>query len=747
MLVTLSKVFAPRALSSSQRRFAISEGGRYGRVSEQTFYEMPEPEQKVKKGVGRSRAFQLGVARRALINRNRQRIGLPPVLNWNKFTREAVRVRDELVGLDDPRAQQQIERERSSKLGSTRHLQDINHSKSRPMAKYSQTSSMYRASGARSPMDAINSWSQYKDCVNVARVVNESNRDSVAESLKGSGRPIPASKIKYVTRPPVVAVMGHVDHGKTTLLDTLRKSNVAAGEAGGITQAIGAFQVPVAGFSQNITFIDTPGHEAFESMRTAGIVATDVVVLVVSVTGGVQKQTLEVIESIKRHKVPVVVALNKIDRSSDLETDVNRIQNSLEAAGLSVFSGDVQTVRISAKKGTGIDDLLEAISLEAEDLELRSAQPCRAEAYVLESNSTTSVEARSNKLVNVIVKRGVLKPGMNIVTGGIFTTIKKLLSPSGEVLTEATPSQPCSIDGFNSCTPSPNSIIVDAGRRIDKNEWAKFWSAFIHAKAVQGEWKDETDKSTRMLFWNERPDAADEALPAAQRRSNVPHLRIILKASTQGMVDAMEQAVANIPELKEVSCRVISKGVGDVNTDDGALYLARPDDSLILGCGVKDNSLEVFEHISLVDIIYDITEAVHQRMLSYYPPIKKETTTGTASVKNVFTFSGEKVGNVAGMTVNTGTLHVKNPVKVIRNGEEVFRNEKGRCIKSLRHVKEERDEIERGMDCGLILDDGFTFQVGDQVSQFQIETVPPTLFSVFGEEHPEYAKSMGWSEQ
>ena len=704
MLIAASKKLLPRSM-----RFITPEGGRYGRVVQETYYEIPEPEAKVEKRTGRIRSFELGVTKRALINRNRQRIGLPPVHNWVKFTKEAVKVRDEFIGLDDPRAQQQIEREKAAKLGSVRHRAHISHSRDRPMSQYSQTSSMRRSPGGRSPMETIGMWKQYKDCINVARIVNESSRESVAEALKSLGRPVPAAKIKYVPRPPVVAVMGHVDHGKTTLLDTLRKSNVASGEAGGITQAIGAFQVPVAGFSQKVTFIDTPGHAAFETMRTAGIVATDLAVLVVSVIEGVQTQTIEVIKSIKKHNVPVVVALNKIDRSFNIEEDVIKAINGLEGEGISVHNGDVQVVRISAQKGTGIDELLEAISLEAEVLELRSAEPCRAEAYVLESNTTTSLEARSNKLVNVIVKRGVLKPGMSIVTGGIFTTIKKLLSESGEVLKEATPSQPCFIDGFKQYTPHPNSIIVDAGRRIKNDEWGRFWSCFIHAKTTEDKWTEETEGFTRMLFWNERPDIPDEALKPSQRRSDVPHLRIIIKASTQGMADAMDNAIRAIPELDKVLCRVISKGVGNISSQDGDLYLARPAETLIVGCGVKDESLEEMENVVIVDIIYKMIEAVHERMISFYPPVVKEVVTGTAKVKNTFSFSGEKSGNVAGMTVSSGAIQTKLPLRVTRGETEVFINMKGNCIKSLRHHKEERDSIEVGMDCGLILEDGYVF--------------------------------------
>eukprot|EP00659_Diplonema_papillatum_P015479 gene15480-23648_t len=523
-------VFSAAKQTRWQAMQAEAGGGRYGPLSGrvgESFYsteELREKEDEAESVLrGRSRRpFMLGLTTRAMINRNRQRIGLPPVINWKKFTSEAIRVRDELCGLDDPRARQQLEREMKSKVGSTWHDRGNLNPRQKPFAKYAQSSSMQRIAPTRHPVKQLINLRPYQDAINLSRIVNDSNRQSVCDTIKALGRPPPRpEQIKYVARPPVVTVMGHVDHGKTTLLDTLRKSDVAKGEAGGITQAIGAFRVAVPGHDTPITFIDTPGHEAFESMREAGASATDLVILVIAINEGLKPQSIDVVKLIKRLDLPVVVAFTKADLVADnVDHLINKVGNELFEYGIQLESmgGDVMSAAISAKTGQGINNLLESVLLQAEVLELVTPTPCRAEAVVLETKAKASAlipgrqptfdEGESS--VSVIVKRGVFKPQMNVIAGELFIRVTKILDESGVPLQEATPGQPVSFVGFGQKFPAPNSMIIDAGRRVSVGEWKTFWQDFNRARIAKEQWFDVVQREERLLFWEPRPDIPDE---------------------------------------------------------------------------------------------------------------------------------------------------------------------------------------------------------------------------------------------
>eukprot|EP01061_Rhynchopus_euleeides_P017531 TRINITY_DN2912_c0_g1_i3.p1 TRINITY_DN2912_c0_g1~~TRINITY_DN2912_c0_g1_i3.p1 ORF type:complete len:701 (+),score=197.20 TRINITY_DN2912_c0_g1_i3:137-2239(+) len=656
--------------------------GRYGSVSAMgvTLYDTSEIENDKVEGHKRRRPFNLGGTMRAMINRNRQRLGLPPVLNWKKFTSEAVRVREELCGLDDPRAQQQLERERKAKGGSShQHNGNPNLRGSKPFSKFSQTSSVQRTAQASHPIKRLMADSRFRDCIAVSRMINESSRESVASMQKALGKAaINPSKIKYQPRAPVVSVMGHVDHGKTTLLDYLRQADRAGGEAGGITQSVGAFQVKVPGSEVPVTFIDTPGHAAFSSMRRAGVNTTDIVVLILSAPDGVQPQTVEVIKMVQEADLPMVVAINKIDRVHDRDLAMIHISNQLREfdVNLEMDGGDVLHSMISAKSGEGVGGLLDNLLLQTEMLELTTPTPCRAEASVLETESSPSVQDpgmtptfSSSHSVNVIVRRGVLTPGMTLIANDSLVKVTALLDEMGQPLKQALPSQPCSVMGFNRNLPHPNTLLVDAGRRIEQKEWRNFWSELQDAKLGNNDWIDGASREERFLFWTPRSDIPDQALPPSQRRDQTETLRLILKGNTQGMVDAMEQAVDQMQRLERVTPLVIYKGVGDVDGTDGHLYSQRPGETQIVGCGVSDATLEEFEHEPiLVDVIFHMVDMIKQRMVDFYPTKKIDKISGHAICNDTFSFSKEKQGNVGGLTVKEGQLNKQKWTKVMRGG-------------------------------------------------------------------------------
>eukprot|EP01063_Lacrimia_lanifica_P017777 TRINITY_DN24780_c0_g1_i1.p1 TRINITY_DN24780_c0_g1~~TRINITY_DN24780_c0_g1_i1.p1 ORF type:complete len:751 (+),score=266.75 TRINITY_DN24780_c0_g1_i1:124-2376(+) len=728
---------------------AALAGGRYGKNEAETVYDTSDlgANNAIPEGHTTRRPFMLGITSRAMINRNRIRLGLPPVINWKKFTSEAVRIREELVGLDDPRALQQIQREKRSKLGSAMMKEGQGRNARKPYSKYAQTSSQARPRAISHPVLELMTFPKYRDAARVARIVNPASRESVADSLKALGRSANAhpSKIQYVPKPPVVTIMGHVDHGKTTLLDLLRRSDVASGEAGGITQAVGAFRVPVPGRDIPITFIDTPGHAAFDAMRLASMNATDMVVLVVSLVEGVQQQTVEIIQQIKKANVPVVVAMNKADRVKDsLDEAVLSLGNEMAGHGilLDTHDGDVLCNSLSAKTGDGVGELLDNILLQAEVLELTTPSPCRAEALIIESQAQTrQVETRSpgpefssSSTVNAIVKCGSFAPGQQIISGEQFVTIKELLDEHGNSLKEATPGQPISIVGFGQNPPAPNSLMIEAGRRIKRDEWRTFWTDLQQAKANSETWTEDIQRDTELLFWKPRADLGDEALVKSQRRENTAQLRLILKGSTAGMAEGMEKALESIPKLDQVHLRVVRKGAGDVDSNDGQLYQQRPKETMILGVGVQDSSLDDYEYEPvLVDVIYHMLDAVKERMCDFYPEVVEDTPTATAEVKDTFSFSKEKVGNVGGSHCTFGQMNFQGLTKVMRNGEEVYRGERG-CVKSLRHVKDEVQLVENGQDFGIILEDGFQFEKGDEIVQYTTATRRPTVEEIFGKE-------------
>ena len=503
------------------------EGGRYGHAERKASTVAYEPEELAQSdkvsGARTRRPFILGATMRGMINRSRQRLGLPAVYDWRKFTSEAVKVQSELCGLDDPRALQQVERERRAKSGSTlsqKRDQSRTGLKKKQFSHLAQTSSMMRAPIKTHPIQELMNKRQFKDSVAISRIVNESNKESICAAWAALGKPtLHPSRVSYVPRAPVITIMGHVDHGKTTLLDYLKKSDIASGEAGGITQSIGAFQVTVPGSDVPITFIDTPGHAAFANMRQAGLNATDIVVLVLSAVDGIQPQTVEVIQAVQAAGLPLVVAFNKIDRVQDVEGTLVKLHNELRAQNvvLEEDGGDVLSCGVSAKTGQGVGDLLENIMMQAELLELQTAVPCRAEAQVLENTSVSTTQSNTlnptftnNGRVNVIVKRGVLAPGMNIVSGEHMVKITGLFDDAGNALKQALPSQPCAVTGFGRRAPGPNSIIADAGRRVQPKEWKAFWDALQRAKSEMKDLPEIVSNQQAMLFWEPRADIPDE---------------------------------------------------------------------------------------------------------------------------------------------------------------------------------------------------------------------------------------------
>jgi len=327
-----------------------------------------------------------------------------------------------------------------------------------------------------------------------------------------------------------------------------------------------------------------------------------------------------------------------------------------------------------------------------------------------------------------------LKPGMAVIGGQHYTKITKLLDEGGNAISEAHPSQPVGIVGFQAHLPSPNSTIAEAGRRVGQDEWNRFIAHFNHAKSVASEWYDIVSQEQDGFIFEERSDIADEALFASQRRDTTPQLRIIAKAGTRGMVDAMVQAVYRVPKISHVRLRVVHQGVGDVDDNDGQLFSHHPENTLVIGCGVGNVSKHDFgvggEPV-LEKVIYRVEERVKERMLDFVPVIREDSELGKARVLETFRFSGSKVSNVGGLTIDEGEVKTSGWTKVLRNGVEVFRAEDNTCVVSLRHVKEEVSSMKRDQECGIILRD-FIFEPGDELVQFQVSERRPSTAQVFG---------------
>ena len=478
-------------------------------------------------------------------------------------------------------------------------------------------------------------------------------------------------------RAPVVSIMGHVDHGKTTLLDSIRasKHKIVATEVGGITQSIGAYTVYLDNKQEKkIVFVDTPGHEAFTEMRARGAKATDIAILVVAADDGIMPQTIEAINHAKAAEVPIIVAVNKIDKPG---ADPDRILQQLTEHGLvpEAWGGDTITVNVSALQGTGIDELLEYILLVAEIQAVKANPKAEATGVVIEAN----LDKGKGPVATLLVQNGTLRTGNCIVVGTACGRVRALLSDSGERIQKAEPSTPVEVLGL---TEVPNA------------------GDYFEVVKNEKEMKSIIDKRKE----KERSKRLDAMLPAHMRRESgdaegdIPQLNLIIKANTHGAAEAVSQAIAQF-ESKEIVTKIIHVGVGDISEAD--VMLASASNALILGFTVKEdaNALAAAEKegvtIKKYDIIYQILEDIEKTMISLLSPEVKEVATGQAEIRQIFTIG--KVQKIAGCYVTEGKINRNDTATIFRGGKEIFKG----AVDQLKRFKDDVKEVAQGFECGL----------------------------------------------
>jgi translation initiation factor IF-2 len=500
------------------------------------------------------------------------------------------------------------------------------------------------------------------------------------------------------TRPPVVTVMGHVDHGKTSLLDAIRKARVAVGEAGGITQHIGAYHVETA--RGVITFLDTPGHEAFTAMRARGSQITDLVVLVVAADDGVMPQTVEAIAHAKAANVPVIVAVNKMDKP---EANPQRIKNELLSHEIvsEELGGETQFVEVSAKTGQGIDKLLEAIQLQAEVLELKAPVNAPARGVVIESR----LDKGRGPVATVLVKSGTLKKGDVLLAGAVFGRVRAMNDENGKAVSEAGPAIPVEIQGLQDVARAGDDIQV-LGDERKAREIALF---------RQGKFRDvKLAKQQAAKLENVFDQLAEGAKPLA----------LIIKADVQGSYEGLANALTKL-STDEVKVNIVHAAVGGITESDINLALASK--AVVIGFNSRADAAarKLAEHsgvdIRYYNIIYEAVDDVKAAINGMLAPERKETVLGTVEVRNVFKIS--KVGTVAGCMVADGVVRRGASVRVIRAGVVVHTGE----LDSLKRFKEDVREVKAGFECGLSLKNFNDVQVGDQLEVFEVVEVARTL--------------------
>jgi len=500
-------------------------------------------------------------------------------------------------------------------------------------------------------------------------------------------------------RPPVVTVMGHVDHGKTSLLDTIRRTRVASGEAGGITQHIGAYHVETE--KGVITFLDTPGHEAFTAMRARGAKATDIVVLVVAADDGVMPQTIEAIHHAKAAGVPLVVAVNKIDKP---DANPERIRQELVAQGVTPeeWGGDTQFVEVSAKAKTNIDGLLDAILLQAEVLELQAAADGPVKGIVIEAR----LDKGKGPVATLLVQSGTLRRGDMVLAGQVFGRVRAMLDESGKPVTEAGPSIPVEIQGLSDVPQAGEDMMVLPDERKAR-EIALF---------RQGKFRD--------VLLAKKQAAKLESMFGQMGQGEVQQLPIILKADMQGSYEGLAHALSKL-STDEVKVNIIHSAVGAITESDVNLALASK--AVLIGFNVRaDAQARKLAESSGVDlryynIIYEAVDEVKAALSDMLAPEKKESIIGTVEVRQVFVIS--KVGTIAGCYVLDGVIKRNAGVRVLRNNLVVHQGE----LDSLKRFKDDVKEVKANFECGLSLKNFNDLQEGDQLEVFEVVEVARSL--------------------
>ncbi len=504
-------------------------------------------------------------------------------------------------------------------------------------------------------------------------------------------------------RPPVVTIMGHVDHGKTSLLDALRGTNVTRGEAGGITQHIGSYQITTKGSGKEkgskITFLDTPGHAAFSEMRQRGANVTDIVVLVVAADDGIMPQTIEAIKHTKAADVPMIVAINKIDKP---EANAQKVRERLleHEVIVEAMSGDVQDVEISAKEGTGLDELLDKIALQAELLELKARPDRAAEATVIEAQ----LDKGRGPVATVLITRGTLKRGDTFVVGTESGKVRAIVNDAGKQIKEAGPSMPVEVLGLGGVPGAGEQMSV-----VENEQRAREVAQFRRERA--------TAKRTALA-----PTSFDTMFNSLQ--NNVVEFPVLVKADVQGSVEAINTALHNLSN-DLIKVRVLHAGVGAITESD--VTLAAASGAPIIGFNVRPNpkARELVKRdgveMKYFDVIYHLTDEISKEMIGELGPEKIENVLGRAEVKEVFK-SGKK-DKAAGLMVIEGVLRKGLHARLTRDDVIVSAT----TIASLRRFKDDVDEVRTGLECGVVLEDTNDIQPGDNLEVFEIEERERTL--------------------
>ncbi|NOX77210.1 MAG: translation initiation factor IF-2 [Gammaproteobacteria bacterium] len=504
---------------------------------------------------------------------------------------------------------------------------------------------------------------------------------------------------EQTTRAAAVTIMGHVDHGKTSLLDYIRKSKVASGEAGGITQHIGAYHVKTE-FGP-ITFLDTPGHAAFTAMRARGAKATDIVVLVVAADDGVMPQTKEAIQHAKAAGVPIVVAVNKIDKE---EAQPDRVKQELVTEGVvpEDWGGDTQFIHVSAQTGEGVDTLLESIILQSEILELKAATDATARGVVIEAR----LDKGRGTVATVLVQNGTLRKGDMVLAGQEYGRVRALLDDSGQQIKQAGPSIPVEVLGLSGAPIAGDEVIV-----VENERKAREVALFR-----QGKFRDV--KLAR------QQKAKLENMFSQMEGGQVNTLNVVIKADVQGSVEALSESLTNL-STDEVAVKIVASGVGGINESDANLAVAS--EAVVIGFNVRADAtakrMVEEEGIDLhyYSVIYDAIDEVKSSLSGMLAPEFKEQIVGLAEVRDVF--RSPKLGAIAGCIVTEGTVKRSNPIRVLRDNVVIYEGE----LESLRRFKDDVQEVRSGTECGIGVKNYNDVQVGDQIEVFEQVKVERTL--------------------
>ncbi len=513
-------------------------------------------------------------------------------------------------------------------------------------------------------------------------------------------------------RPPVVTIMGHVDHGKTSLLDAIRQTRVTEAEAGGITQHIGAYYVKLPEKQGEIVFLDTPGHEAFTAMRARGAKVTDLVVLVVAADDGVMEQTQEAINHAKAAGVPLVVAINKIDKPN---ANTERVKRELSNVGVvsEEWGGDVLFTEVSAKKRIGIQELLEKILLQAEILDLQASPEVPAMGRIIESR----LDKGRGPVGTVLVLEGTLKPGDYFVCGPQYGRVRALFDDRGQKVDEVSPGLPAEVQGFNGVPEAGDEFLVLEDERKAKQ---------IAMMRQQKQREATLARISRVTL---------EKLYQQVKEGAVKELKMVLKADVHGSIEALAKALSELGS-KEIKVSLIHSGLGEITESD--IMLASASDAIVVGFNVRANpkaqSLAEQEQVDVryYNIIYNLLQDIHAALEGLLEPITEERLLGRAEVRQVFTIS--KVGSIAGCMVQDGKIERNALARVLRQGKTLS---EGGKINSLKRFKEDVKEVLAGYECGIGIDRFNDFQAGDIIEAYVQEKVKAQLEAPSG--RPEQA--------